>query len=183
MIRINIDGQEIKTHAGYTIKQVAERHGIFIPTLCEDEKLKSYGSCGLCVVEVEGNPKLIRSCSIEARDGMVIHTHTPRVLESRKTTLELFLSNHTGDCKAPCTLACPSHVDIQAYVGLTGNGQFEEALKVIKEDLPLPASIGRVCPHPCMTDCRRQLIDDPIQIHGLNVMPLISIWHLRTHGC
>ncbi|HHX20057.1 MAG TPA: FAD-dependent oxidoreductase [Clostridiaceae bacterium] len=167
MIRINIDGQEIKTHAGYTIKQVAERHGIFIPTLCEDEKLKSYGSCGLCVVEVEGNPKLIRSCSIEARDGMVIHTHTPRVLESRKTTLELFLSNHTGDCKAPCTLACPSHVDIQAYVGLTGNGQFEEALKVIKEDLPLPASIGRVCPHPCMTDCRRQLIDDPIQIHWI----------------
>lgn len=164
MIQINIDGREILTHPGYTIKQVAEQNGIDIPTLCFDEKLKNYGSCGLCVVEVEGNPKLVRSCSTEIMDGMVVHSHSERIRESRKTTLELFISDHTGDCKAPCTLGCPDHVDIQAYVGLTGNGEHLEALKVIKKDLPLPASIGRVCPHPCMTECRRQYVDDPIHI-------------------
>ena len=163
-IKVNIDGKEIVTYKGHTILEVAKENNIDIPTLCHDEKLKNYGSCGICVVEVEGNPKLIRSCSTEIGDGMVIKTSTKRVIESRKTTLELLLSDHVGDCKAPCTLGCPSHVDIQGYVGLVGNKQYDEALKLIKEDLPLPASIGRVCPHPCQTACRRGIIDDPISI-------------------
>ncbi len=163
-IRVNIDGKEINTYSGHTILEVAKQHQIDIPTLCHNDKLKNYGSCGMCVVEIENNPRLIRACSTEIQDGMIIKTSTPKVKESRKTTLELMLSDHSGDCKAPCMLGCPSNVDVQGYVGLTANKEYTEALKLIKENLPLPASIGRVCPHPCQTDCRRGLVDDAISI-------------------
>ncbi len=166
-IRVNIDGREIKTYPGHTILEVARQNEIDIPTLCHDEKIKNYGSCGICVVEVEGNPKLVRSCSTEISDGMVIKTNTPRIIESRTTTLELLLSDHTGDCKAPCSHGCPGHVDVQGYVGLIANQQYEEAIKLIKKELPLPASIGRVCPHPCQTVCRRALVEDAISIAWL----------------
>ena len=72
-----------------------------------------------------------------------------------------------GDCKAPCVRACPGETDCQGYVGLIANGKFREALKLIKEQLPLPASIGRVCPHPCESACRRKLVEEPINIAHL----------------
>lgn len=167
IIRVNIDGREIQTYRGHTILEAATQAGVDIPTLCHDEKIQNYGSCGICVVEVEGNPKLVRSCSTEIMDGMVIRTMSDRIRESRKTTLELLLSDHTGDCKAPCTHGCPGHVDVQGYVGLIANKQYQEALKLIKKELPLPASIGRVCPHPCQTACRRGLVDESITIAWL----------------
>ena len=163
-LNINIDGQELSGYAGETILEVARENGIFIPTLCYDERTDIYGGCGLCVVEIEGNPKLWKACATEISDGWVIKTDTQRVIESRKTTLELLLSNHTGDCQAPCLRACPAHTDCQGYVGLTANGEFEASLELIKEKIPLPASIGRVCPHPCEDACRRGLVDEPIGI-------------------
>lgn len=166
-ININIDGIELSAFKGMTILQVAQENGIDIPNLCNNDKLKVYGSCGLCVVEVQNNPRLVRACATEALDGMVVRTWTDRIKESRKTSLELMFSNHTGDCKAPCSLGCPSNVDVQGYVGLIANGEFREAVKVIKENLPLPASIGRVCPHPCQTDCRRGKLEDAISIAWL----------------
>ena len=82
-------------------------------------------------------------------------------------TLELLLSDHIGDCRGPCINACPAHTDCQGYVGLIANKEYREAVKLIKEKLPLPASLGRVCPHPCETACRRQLVEDPIAIAAL----------------
>ncbi len=98
---------------------------------------------------------------------MVIRTRSERINQSRKTALELLLSNHTGDCKAPCQLACPAETDCQGYVGLIANGEYEEAVDLIKEKLPLPASIGRVCPHPCEDACRRNFVDKPVAIAAL----------------
>lgn len=166
-IRMNINGTEVTAHKGQTILEVARANGFEIPTLCYDERVKIYGSCGLCVVEVEGTPKLLRACATDAADGMVVATHTERVKGSRKVALELLLSDHVGDCRAPCVLACPANTDCQGYVGLIANGQFKESLKLIKEELPLPASIGRVCPHPCETACRRDLLEEPVSIAWL----------------
>lgn len=166
-ILVNIDGCEIEAFKNQTILEICNDNGFDIPTLCHNEMLENYGSCGLCVVEVEGTNKLLRSCSTVAQNGMIIRTTSHRIVESRKTTLELLLSYHTGDCKAPCTLACPGSVDVQGYVGLIANKEFDEALKLIKEKLPLPSSIGRICPHPCQTACRRGIVDDPLSIAWL----------------
>lgn len=164
MINIKINGIEISAEKGRTILQIAEANGIEIPTLCYIEEVKAYGACGLCTVEVEGVPKLLRACSAVASDGMVISTDTPRVRQSRKIALELLMSDHTGDCKGPCSLNCPAGTDCQGYVKLIAQGKFKEAVELVKDKVPLPASIGRVCPHPCETACRRKMVEEPISI-------------------
>ena len=161
---IKINGIECKAEPGETILSVARRAGIFIPTLCYDGRVDTYGACGICVVEAEGNPKLLKACATEVADGMSILTDTVRVYESRKTNLELLLSNHTGDCRPPCLHTCPAHTDCQGYIGLAANGEYDEALQLVKERIPLPASLGRVCPHPCETECRRGLVDEPVRL-------------------
>ena len=166
-IKLIIDGKESIGFEGQTILDIARANGIDIPTLCHDDRVEIYGSCGLCVVEAEGIPKLLRSCSTTASDGMKINTNTERVRQNRKTALELLLSDHTGDCRPPCVLACPAQTDCQGYVGLIANGEYKEALKLIKDKIPLPASIGRVCPHPCEEACRRELVEEPISIASL----------------
>ena len=165
--RLNIDGKEVFGLPGQTILEVARENDIFIPTLCFDERTKIYGACGLCVVEAEGMPKLLKACATEISPNMIIKTKTDRVIESRKTNLELLLSNHVGDCRPPCVLACPAQTDCQGYVGLIANGEYEKAIELIKDKIPLPGSIGRVCPHPCEEKCRRQLVDEPISIANL----------------
>ena len=86
-LRLNINGIEVTGYAGQTVLEVAKENGIDIPTLCYDERVKVYGACGLCVVEAEGNPKLLRACATTIAEGMVIKTNTPKVKESRKVAL------------------------------------------------------------------------------------------------
>lgn len=167
MINLTINGQNVTAPAGSTILETARKNGIYIPTLCYDEAVEVYGACGLCVVEAEGVPKLLRSCSAKISEGMVINTESERVVKSRKIAMELLMSAHDGDCIAPCQLACPANTDCQGYVGLIANGKFEDALKLIKNTNPLPASIGRVCPHPCEKACRRGKVEEPINIAQL----------------
>ncbi|MEQ8200361.1 MAG: molybdopterin-dependent oxidoreductase [Syntrophomonadaceae bacterium] len=169
MFKINIDGREVTGQAGQTILQAARDNGIDIPTLCYDERVKIYGGCGICMVEIGGMAKLQRACATEIAEGMKIETDNTRVRAARKVTLELMLSDHVGDCRPPCVKACPGETDCQGYVGLIANGEHREALKLIKEQLPLPTSIGLVCPHPCETACRRQLVEAPVAIAALKV--------------
>ena len=163
-IKLTINGKECVGLAGQTILQIAEANGIDIPTLCHNENVKHYGACGICVVEAANSPKLMRSCSTMAADGMVINTETPRVIQARKIALELLMSDHDGDCRGPCMLNCPAETDCQLYVKKIAQGDYRGAVQTIKEKLPLPASIGRVCPHPCETACRRKMVEEPISI-------------------
>ena len=163
-IKLIINGKECLGQKGQTILQIAEANGIDIPTLCHNENVKHYGACGICVVEAANSPKLMRSCSTMAADGMVINTESPRVVQARKIALELLMSDHDGDCRGPCMLNCPAGTDCQLYVKKIANGDYHGAVETIKEKLPLPASIGRVCPHPCETACRRKMVEEPISI-------------------
>ena len=165
--KLNINGKEVKGLPGQTIFEVARENDIFIPTLCYDERTKIYGSCSICMCEVEGNPETHKGMCDGNRSGHGDRTNTERVIESRKTNLELLLSNHTGDCRPPCVLACPAQTDCQGYVGLIANGEYEAALELVKDKIPLPAALGRVCPHPCEESMQRGLVDEPISIQWL----------------
>ncbi|MDD2483769.1 MAG: formate dehydrogenase subunit alpha [Eubacteriales bacterium] len=166
-MKIVIDGKECHGKPGQTILDVAKENGISIPTFCYDKRVEIYGACGICVVEVEGNPKMVKSCATLITENMVVKTNTERVFESRKTNLELLLSNHVGDCRPPCVHGCPAGTDCQGYVGLIANGQYREAVELIKKRIPLPGCIGRVCPHPCEDNCRRKLVDEAVSIAWL----------------
>ncbi len=163
-IKLTINGKLYTGTQGETILTIAERNGIVIPTLCHNETVAHYGACGLCVVESEGSPKLLRSCSTLAADGMVINTEGKRAVQARKIAMELLMSDHDGDCQGPCRLTCPAGTDCQAYVKQVALGDTREAVRIVKEKLPLPASIGHVCPHPCEKECRRGLVEEPISI-------------------
>ena len=163
-IKVIINGKICTGRAGQTLLEIAQNNGIEIPNLCHNGELKHYGGCSLCVVEAEGSPKLLRACSTVAQDGQVIYTESERVVRTRKTSIELLMSDHDGDCRGPCVLNCPASVNAQGYVQAIARGDDKEAVRIIKERLPMPACIGRVCPHPCEDGCRRQMVEESISI-------------------
>jgi len=103
LIKLNIDNRTVEVEKGTTIFHAAKKLGIEIPTLCYmnlgDLKIEHKpGGCRVCVVEVEGRRNLAPACATECNEGMVVHTHSVRVLNARKTVLELILSDHPFDC-------------------------------------------------------------------------------------
>ena len=163
-INITLNGKQVACDSTQTILQVAKKEEAFVPTLCHDEALEPFGSCWLCVVEVKGARGFVPACATKVADGMVVDTDTERITAARQMCLGLLLSNHYGDCIGPCVDKCPANCDAQGYVALLANGMEAEAIKLIKETLPLPASLGRVCPHPCEDECRRTLVEEPVAI-------------------
>ncbi|OGV34800.1 MAG: hypothetical protein A2020_09775 [Lentisphaerae bacterium GWF2_45_14] len=164
-IKVTIDGKLIEAEKGKTILSVATENGIEIPTLCFSGKISHTTSCFVCIVKDVKTGRFLPSCSAVPADGMQIESSSDDVTEMRRAALELLLSEHAGDCEAPCTVACPAHASIEEYVRAGRHGEFLEALKIIKERIPLPLSIGRVCPRFCEKDCRKNIIGKPLAIN------------------
>ncbi|MCP5023680.1 MAG: FAD-dependent oxidoreductase, partial [bacterium] len=164
---ITLNGQEIEVKVGTTIREAAESQGVHIPTFCHDDRLKPFASCFLCVVDVEKARGLVPACSTQVAPGMVIQTDNERVTKSRKMALDLLLSDHAGDCVAPCEATCPANIDIQGYIAHLANDDPDAAVRLIKERNPLPVVCGRICPHPCESQCRRDLVDEAVAINPL----------------
>ena len=177
-ITITVNGRETEVFGGLTILQALDKEGIEVPSLCHDIRLKrSNGSCGLCVVEVgETNPRDVKACLTPVRAGMAITTHSPRLEAYRKVRLEQLLCDHNADCVAPCVQTCPANVDIQTYLAHVADGNYEAAVRVIKDRNPFPSVCGRVCPHPCEAECRRSLVDEPVAIN--NVKRFAADWDM-----
>ena len=97
-VTVTIDGTQVSGREGMTILEVAQENGIDIPTLCHSPELTPIGACRICVVEVEGSRTLVGSCHTPITQGMVIYTHSPKVLETRKVIVELLLASHCGSC-------------------------------------------------------------------------------------
>lgn len=167
MINIRINGEEISAYPGEILLEVARRANIYIPSLCflKDKKSPDH-PCGLCVVKVEGEG-IVRSCVYRVERELEVDTEAPEVKVIRRKILEGLVANHYGDCKAPCHTPCPGGLNIQGYIGFIAKGDFRASLALIKERLPLPASVGRVCPRFCEPVCRRSFVDEPIAINDL----------------
>ena len=98
MLNLTINGKPCQAQEGSTILEAARQNGIHIPSLCYLKDVHQYGTCRICVVEVEGMRNLQASCMVKAREGMVIHTNSPKVRAKRKMLYELLISNHPKDC-------------------------------------------------------------------------------------
>jgi len=98
MIEMQVDGRAIEAKDGETILSALKREGIHVPTLCYMEGLLPSGACRMCIVEMEGAPSFVPACSFPVAPGMKIQTRSPRVLDARRTIVELLLSNHPDDC-------------------------------------------------------------------------------------
>ncbi|MDD5093115.1 MAG: FAD-dependent oxidoreductase [Dehalococcoidia bacterium] len=314
MLTLTIDGRVVNATNGQSVLQVARQAGIYVPSLCAHPDLTPLGTCGLCIVEIEGLPDSVPSCLTPADEGMMVRTCTPQVDQSRRNSLELILSRHPHAClicskrateqcnphhlveqgetlrpcaicpsdkhcelqriadfigikeinipmsyriapvetghplfdrdpslcvvcgrcvkicqevrgvKAidfvhgqdgtivgvapvsgnslkdsgckfcgacvevcptgalrdkgglgedreatlvPCRFACPAGVDIPRYILSMAEGRFTEATAIIRENLPFPSVLGRVCSHPCEMVCRRGQVNESVAICSL----------------
>ena len=98
LVTLTIDGQKVTVPEETTILNAAKKAGIDIPTLCYLKEINEVGDCRMCIVEVEGRRGFATSCIQTVEEGMVVHTHTPNVLEARRVILDLIISNHAKDC-------------------------------------------------------------------------------------
>ncbi len=97
-VTININGEDVSVAKGSTILDATKQAGIKVPTLCHLKDLSPTGACRICVVDVEGARSLVASCTHPVAEGMKVKTHSPRVIEARKTIIELMIANHSQDC-------------------------------------------------------------------------------------
>lgn len=164
MIKIKIDNKIIEVEEGSLLHNAARKAGVEIPVMCWYEGTGHFTSCMVCVVKDKENGRLIPSCSVKVCEGMDIITNDPEIREFRKTALELLLSEHIGECEAPCKLSCPAGMDIPLMNRLLADGKFQEALEVVRKDIALPSVLGRICPAPCEGACRRKPIDGAVSI-------------------
>jgi NADH-quinone oxidoreductase subunit G/NADP-reducing hydrogenase subunit HndD len=98
IFNIEVNNKVLKAKRGDSILETLNQNGISVPTLCRMQSFPSSGACRLCVVEVEGKEDLVPACSHNVEEWMKIHTHSPRVINARRTIVELLLSSHPDDC-------------------------------------------------------------------------------------
>jgi formate dehydrogenase major subunit len=168
MISLTIDNRRVSVPPGTTILGAAQWLGIRIPTMCHVRGVEPAASCFVCAVEIEGRRNLAPSCAMPAAEGMVVRTDTDDVRTARRMALELLLSDHAGECVAPCAARCPAGLDIPGFVYGVATSDNRRAVEVIAGRLALPGALGRVCPRLCEQNCRRCELDQGLAIGALH---------------
>jgi len=117
MVTLTIDGQAVQVPKGTSLMRAAVDAGVRVPKLCATDSLEPFGSCRLCLVEVEGRKGYPASCTTPAEAGMVVRTQTPKLQELRKGVMELYISDHPLDC---LTCSANGNCELQDMAGVTG---------------------------------------------------------------
>ena len=135
-IKLIIDGKEIKTEEGKTVLEAALEGGIYIPHLCHHPDLKPVGTCGICVVDVDGMDEPPTSCTTPAVEGMVVKTKTPQIDHLRRQAMEVMLANHPQQC-----VECSQYLNcelqsVKQFLGIV------EEVKVKRHIKPIPINTG-----------------------------------------
>lgn len=166
-MKLTIDNKELEFEGDLSIIQAASRLGIEIPTLCYSEGYDYFTSCMMCVVKDKKTGRSLPACSARAEDGMEIETQSEDIRAFRKSTLELLLSEHVGDCEAPCQRLCGVHNEVPQIIRDIKAGQMETAVGRLRHDIALPGVLERFCSAPCEKGCRRGLVDESVSIRAL----------------
>ncbi len=164
MPRLTIDNRNVDVPAGATVLDAAGALGIDIPALCFLKTCRAETSCMVCVVRVAGRDGLVPSCATVAEDGMVVTSESDEIRSVRKAAVELLMSDHLGDCIAPCQMACPLGMDVPALIRSVAAGRFEDSADIVRRRVALPGAVGRICHRPCERACRRREVDSPVAI-------------------
>ena len=168
MVNLTIDGRPIGVPPGTTVLEAAQWLGIRIPTMCHVSGIEPASSCFLCAVQIDGRRTLSPACGMPVAEGMAVATQSEDVRAARKMALELLLSDHAGECVAPCAAQCPAGLDIPGFVYGIATGDTRRAMEVIGDRLALPGSLGRICPRLCERQCRRSDLDQGLAIGALH---------------
>jgi ferredoxin len=163
-ITLEVDQQTVEVEKGTSLLEAAAIIGVTVPTMCHLEGYSNFASCMVCVVKDAITGNLVPACATRAADGMRIETGGEQVVNARRAALELLLSDHVGDCEGPCIHVCPAHMDIPEMIRQIEEGDFHQALITVKQQIALPAVLGRICPAPCEKGCHRRRIDEPLAI-------------------
>ena len=164
MPRLTVDNMPVEVPEGSTILDAAAKLGIDIPTLCFLDRCDAETSCMVCVVKIEGRRGLLPACATLAAEGMVVASDCDEVRAIRREALELLLSDHLGDCVAPCEAACPARMNIPLMIRHIIAGRAAEAFATARDRIALPGVMGRICDAPCEKACRRGRLDAPVAI-------------------
>ena len=168
MTKLTIDGKSVEVAEGSTVLQAAEQAGAEVPTLCYAPDVRPLTSCMVCVVKETVSGRMLPACSARAERGMVIETTSKEIRSARREVLQLLLSEHVGDCEAPCRRACAASTDIPLMLRQIAKGDIEAAARIARGDLVLPATLGWTCAAPCEKTCRRGAYDEAISIRELH---------------
>ncbi|HJX28534.1 MAG TPA: formate dehydrogenase subunit alpha, partial [Thermoanaerobaculia bacterium] len=117
LVTLTIDGQPVRVPAGASVMAAAMTMGTKIPRLCATDSLEPFGSCRICLVEIEGRRGTPASCTTPAEEGMVVHTQTPRLADLRRGVMELYISDHPLDC---LTCSANGNCELQDMAGAVG---------------------------------------------------------------
>ena len=117
MVTLTIDGQSVTVPEGTSIMRAAMEAGTQIPKLCATDMVDAFGSCRLCLIEIEGRAGTPASCTTPAMNGLVVHTQTDRLKKLRKGVMELYISDHPLDC---LTCAANGDCELQDMAGAVG---------------------------------------------------------------
>lgn len=164
MIKLRIDNIKIEVPEGTSVLEAARKAGIDIPSMCYLKAYENSPSCMVCLVKDNKSGELKPSCVLPAVNDMDLISEDEEVINARRKALELLLSDHVGDCEAPCRRACPAFMNIPVMNRLIASGNYSESLKIVKEEIALPLVLGYICPAPCEKACRRKQVDDPVSI-------------------
>ena len=176
-MKLKIDNHELELDQPVSIWKAARDLGIHIPTLCYEEGTEHFTSCMICMVKEKKSGRMLPACSAPVADGMEVETLNDEIRAFRKSTLELLLSDHVGDCEAPCQRLCPIHMEIPRMIREIMTDKMDDAIRTVRRDIAIPSILERFCNVPCERGCRRGKHDEPLSIREL--VRHVADWDLR----
>ncbi|HET7431614.1 MAG TPA: 2Fe-2S iron-sulfur cluster-binding protein, partial [Nocardioides sp.] len=147
-VSVTIDGRRVEVPAGTSVLRAATEAGVAIPKLCATDSLKVFGSCRMCLVEVEGAKGVPASCTTRCADGMVVRTQTETVRELRRNVMELYLSDHPEDCDGCARGNC----EIQAMATTVGSAEVRYGRPATRQDVAHPRPVDASNPYFAFDD-------------------------------